>query len=233
VPPPHRRGDRPGPLHPPPRRHPGHRSINLTPDDITVIDGIVLTTVARTQLDLAAVVSPRGVERSLDQAEVLQVFDLQAITDQLTRNPGHPGAGRLRAALSRYAVGSAVTDSELEEAFVALCRAHALPMPELHGAIDPGDGGVLLRPDAVWREQKLVVELDGEQFHRTHRAFHDDRARDQRLLAAGWRVTRITWTQLVRRPQEPAAQEPAAQGPAAQGPAAQGPAELLARMLAG
>jgi putative AbiEi antitoxin of type IV toxin-antitoxin system len=189
-------------------RHDGiqvHRSINLASDDITVIDGIAVTNVARTQLDLAAVVSPRGLERSLDQAEILRVFDLHALTDQLTRNPAHPGAGRLRATLSRYSVGSAVTDSELEEAFLAFCRGHAFPMPDLRAAIDPGDGGVLLRPDAVWRDQKLAVELDGERVHRTHRAFHDDRARDQRLVAAGWRVIRITWTQLIHRPHEPAA----------------------------
>lgn len=189
-------------------RHPGiqvHRSINLAPQDVTAVDGILVTTVARTQLDLAAVVPARGLERALDRAESLRVFDLQALLQQLARNPMHPGAGRLRATLDRYRIGSAVTDSELEEAFLALCRAHRLPPPEFHAAIDPGDGGVLLRPDAVWREHRLAVEVDGERVHRTHRAFHDDRRRDQRLVAAGWRVIRITWPQLDERPRELAA----------------------------
>jgi len=189
-------------------RHEGiqvHRSINLTPDDITVVDGIAVTTVARTLLDLAAVVPRRGLERALDQAEILGVFDLDALIDQLQRNPKHPGAGRLRAALSQYDVGSAITDSELEERFLAFCRAHALPAPEWRAAVDPGNGGVLLRPDAVWRDQKVVVECDGERIHRTRRAFHDDRARDQRLVAAGWRVIRTTWKQLTERPHELAA----------------------------
>lgn len=124
-------------------RHPGiqvHRSVNLAEPDTTALDGIRVTTVARTLLDLAA-----------------------------------------------------------------LCRAHRLPPPEFHAAIDPGDGGVLLRPDAVRREHRLAVEVDGERVHRTHRAFHDDRRRDQRLVAAGWRVIRITWPQLDERPRELAA----------------------------
>jgi hypothetical protein len=189
-------------------RHQGiqvHRSINLAPDDITVIDGIAVTTVARTQLDLASVVPPRGVERALDQSEILGLFDLNALIDQLQRNPQHPGAGRLRGVLNRYGVGSEITDSELEERFLGFCRAHAFPTPEWHGAIDPGDGGLLLRPDAVWRDQKLAVEIDGERFHRTRGAFHADRTRDQRLVAAGWRVIRTTWHQLTKRPEELAA----------------------------
>lgn len=189
-------------------RHPGiqvHRSVNLAEPDVTTIDGIRVTTVARTLLDLAAVVPARGIERALDRAEQLSVFDLYALLEQLARNPMHPGASRLRAALGRYELGSAVTDSELEERFLMLCRDHELPSPRFHAAIDPQDGGVLLRPDAVWEEHKLVVEVDGERVHRTRRAFHEDRIRDQRLLAAGWRVIRVTWKQLGERPHELAA----------------------------
>ena len=86
-----------------------HRSVNLAPDDLTVTNGIRVTTVARTLLDLAAVIPARGLERALDRAEILNLFDLDALIDQLARNPKHPGAGRLRAALSRYRIGSAVT----------------------------------------------------------------------------------------------------------------------------
>ncbi len=189
-------------------RHKGiqvHRSINLSESDITTADGIPVTTVARTQLDLAAVVSPRGVERALDQSEILGLFDLDALVDQLERNVKHPGAGRLRAVLGRYDIGTEITDSELEERFLSFCRAQTFPTPEWHGAINPGDGGVVLRPDAVWRDQRVVVEVDGERFHRTRHAFHEDRMRDQRLVVAGWRVIRTTWQQLTTRPEELAA----------------------------
>jgi hypothetical protein len=189
-------------------RHQGiqvHRSVNLVESDTTLVEGIRVTTVARTSLDLAAVIPARGLERALDRAEQLRVFDLDALREQLSRNPRHPGAARLHATLSRYEVGTAVTDSELEEAFVAFCRGYDLAPPELHGAIDPEDGGVMLRPDAVWRDPRVVVEVDGERYHRTRRAFHEDRVRDQRLVAAGWRVIRTTWPQLTERPRELAA----------------------------
>jgi predicted transcriptional regulator of viral defense system len=191
-------------------RHPGiqvHRSIHLADSgaDLTVVDGIRVTTVARTLLDLAAVVPARALERALDRAEQLRVHDECALNDQLLRNPRHPGAGRLRTVLDRYRIGAAITDSELEETFLAFCRDHGLPTPEVRAAIDPGDGAGLLQPDAVWRDQRVIVELDGERVHRTHRAFHVDRVRDQRLLSAGWRVVRVTWHQLTKRPHELAA----------------------------
>ena len=50
--------------------------------------------------------------------------------------------------------------------------------------------------DAYWDDARLVVEFDSEAFHRTTRAFHDDRRRDRRLAALGVQVTRITWPDL-------------------------------------
>ena len=187
-------------------RHPGiqvHRSVNLDPvSDVTLIDGIRVTTVARALLDLAAVVPARALERALDQAEILRVFDLAALVDQLRRNPAHPGAGRLRATLHRHTAGDTVTESELEEAFYAFCRAHGFPLPDIGRHRDVGDGGHLIRPDAVWAGRRLAVEVDGKRVHLTRRAFEEDRVRDQRLTAAGWRVIRTTWRQLTERPHE-------------------------------
>ncbi|HEX2096549.1 MAG TPA: DUF559 domain-containing protein [Solirubrobacterales bacterium] len=50
--------------------------------------------------------------------------------------------------------------------------------------------------DCLWREQRLVVELDGRAVHQTQRAFEADRERDRILSAEGWRVIRVTWRQL-------------------------------------
>jgi hypothetical protein len=189
-------------------RHAGiqvHRSVNLAEADIEAVDGIRVTTVARTLLDLAAVVPVRVLERALDQAEILRVFDFIALSDQLRRNPCHPGAGGLRKTLGAHHAGSTVTESQLEEAFFAFCRAGEIPLPEINRHVNLGDGGTLIRPDAIWREQHVAVELDGERFHLTRRAFQEDRIRDQRLVAAGWRVIRTTWRQLTERPHELAA----------------------------
>jgi very-short-patch-repair endonuclease len=54
--------------------------------------------------------------------------------------------------------------------------------------------------DFVWPEHKLVVEVDGYQFHGHRSAFERDRKKDQILIAAGYRVIRITWLQLKHEP---------------------------------
>jgi very-short-patch-repair endonuclease len=56
------------------------------------------------------------------------------------------------------------------------------------------------RVDAVWPRHKVVVEVDGHQWHGHRQAFERDRARDQKLIAAGYVVIRVTWRQLTERP---------------------------------
>ncbi len=185
------------------RRHPGiqvHRSRTLSADDVTVVEGIPTTTAARSLLDLAAVVGYRALERALDQAEVLRVFDLTALRDQLERNPHTRGARMLRGALDRHTAGTTATWSELEERFLAACSAARLPRPEVNAYVDPGDGEPGLRPDFVWRAARVAVEADSVARHLTRGAFEIDRRRDQRLAAAGWRVIRVTWRQLQETP---------------------------------
>ncbi|MDQ6835327.1 MAG: endonuclease domain-containing protein, partial [Actinomycetota bacterium] len=170
--------------------------------DITTLDGVPCTTVARTIFDLTAVLPDRGVERALEQAQVLELLDARALQAQIGRHPTSTGAARL-SALTQHL--GAPTESELEERLVVLCRRAGLPEPERQVYIDPGDGGPMIRADFVWREQRLIVETDGARYHDTRRAFHADRRRDQRLIRAGWRVIRITWRQLITAPEEVAA----------------------------
>ena len=178
-----------------------HRSRTLTLADTTVVDTIPCTTVARTLLDLAAVVGRRSLERAIEQAEVQEVLDYLALDRQLERNQHTRGASRLRAVLDAHHGDDAPTESELEERFFALCRAPGLPLPERQVHINPHDGEPPLRVDFVWRAQKLIVETDGGRYHRTRRAFESDRRKDQRLTLAGWRVLRITWRQLRDEPE--------------------------------
>ena len=181
------------------RRHKGidiHRSTTLIPADITIVDAIPVTTVARTALDLAAVIRRRAVERALDQAEMLEVFDLDALKDQLDRNRHHPGAPVLKAILEQHTAGATVTRSHLEELCLTVTRAAGVEPPEVNAYVDPGDGEPPIRPDFVWRAQRVAVEADGFGSHKTRYAFEDDRRRDQRMTSAGWRVVRITERQL-------------------------------------
>ena len=63
---------------------------------------------------------------------------------------------------------------------------HGLPEPETNLIVEGYEA------DAVYREARLIVELDGFVTHGTRRAFEQDRARDRRLTARGWRTMRVT-----------------------------------------
>ena len=96
-------------------------------------------------------------------------------------------------------LGKGPTRKGLEQRFRGFLRDHELPKPSRFNApIELGGGRIEV--DCLWRKQRLIVELDGRGAHMTTAAFHDDRARDQELVAAGFRVIRITWWQLVHEP---------------------------------
>ncbi len=179
-----------------------HRSVVLAACDAIVVDGIPCTSVARTLFDLSEVVDRRQAERAFDQAEILERYDQRAIDDQLARNPTRRGAGVVKAILAEHYIGTTVTESELEEAMLRLSRAVDLPAPEVGKWLDLGDGGPMIRPDFLWRAQRLIVEVDGWRFHRTRQSFESDRRRDQRAMVAGWRVVRTTSKQIKLRPAE-------------------------------
>jgi very-short-patch-repair endonuclease len=169
-----------------------HRVRRLHEDDGALVDGIPVTGVARTLLDLADVV-PQRLDRALEAAERLGLFDLAAVDALIARSRGHHGLGALAKALRDYREPPH-TDSEMELDFVRLCRNAGLPAPSTSVLIAGH------RVDAVWQQQRLVVELDGREFHRTRAAFERDRMRDADLQVAGYRVLRITHRRLTRYP---------------------------------
>jgi len=109
----------------------------------------------------------------------------------------------LRSVLGEHDPGSTITESELEELLLAICRTAGLPTPEVNVWVPvPGEQ---FKVDSLWRRERLIVETDGRDVHTTRRAFERDRERDQRLMLAGWRVVRFTWRQLTREPERVAA----------------------------
>jgi len=178
-----------------------HRSSTLRPTDVTIVDGIPTTTVARTLFDLAEVSAQRRLERALDQAEIEEVLDVVALFEQIEHN-----AARVRAAaalgrvLVRHIAGSTATDTKIGERLLAASRRAGLPDPEVQPWLDLQDGGPPIKPDFLWRAQRLIVETDGFKFHRGRAAFERDRRRDQRATAAGFRPLRVTWRQLEDAP---------------------------------
>ena len=177
-----------------------HMSTTLEPADMTIIDAIPCTTLPRTLLDLAEVVDERAVEKAINQAEVLRKFDLGAVNEVLSRAPGRRGAAVLKRVLTAYD-GPTLTVRELEERFLALCRAAGLPKPAVNEWITL-DGGIAYKADFLWQAERLIVETDGWGSHGTRQAFENDRRRDRRLSVAGWTVVRFTWRDVEREPAE-------------------------------
>ena len=167
-----------------------HRSRMLAPVDFTTREGIPVTTVARTLLDLSAVVRPPDLEKAIDRAERSHLFDLTAVVDVLQRARGRKGARALRRAIAAYRPSA--QKSELERRFRALIEnAHDIPTPAFNALVQ-GEGGTH-EVDAVWGAPRLAVQTDGFEFHRTRRDRERDAASDADLELAGYRVLRLTW----------------------------------------
>jgi very-short-patch-repair endonuclease len=173
------------------------RQARLPADEVQEVRRIPVTSVARTQFDLAGMLPKRKLERAMHEAEVRQLTDRLSLPDLLARYPRRRGAANLRALLAAKTLPG-ITQTDLEERFVEFLDAHDLPRPRLNATLPIR--GRLLRPDCMWPEQKLIAELDGRQVHRTERAFESDRQRDRILLVEGWRSTRVTWRQLHDEP---------------------------------
>jgi hypothetical protein len=167
----------------------------MHPHDLAVRDGIPVTSVARTLLDLAEIMDRRGLERMFEEAERTRLLDLRAVEQACARGHGRRG---LKPILSHLrTLGPAPeTRSELERRFVALCRELALPLPEVNALVAG------FEVDAVWNDRGLVVELDGYEYHGTRLAFERDRARDAALQVAGYRVVRVTYRRLAEEPEK-------------------------------
>ncbi len=168
-----------------------HRVASLAADEVTLLDGIPVTTPARTLLDLAGQCAPRELEQALAQAERLGLATRADLARLAACHPHRPGMAAVRALLARGE--PAFTRSEAERRFLELMREAELRAPATN---------VVLRGyevDFLWRAERLVVEIDGFAFHRSEAAFERDRQRDAVLAAAGYRVLRVTWRQLTRQ----------------------------------
>jgi very-short-patch-repair endonuclease/predicted transcriptional regulator of viral defense system len=175
-----------------------HRSVTLTAEDVTIVDGIPCTTVARTLVDLGDVVPRRAVERAVEQADVLQLFDLRDVERAIERAGPRRGTGLLLSVLADLE-GHTLTDTDLEEAFLSLCRDAALPTPEVNAWMTLPDG-TPAKIDFLWRAERLAVETDGGPFHRTRQSRERDARRDQLLRLMTFEPVRFTGRQVAREP---------------------------------
>jgi predicted transcriptional regulator of viral defense system len=170
-----------------------HQRRSVPADEITALDGLPITTPARTLLDLAASgLNRTRLELAVDRAEKQRLVDFADLHRLLARYAGARGTPSLKAVLAAYS-GPLDVRSELEELVLELCDAHGLPRPLVNCVIE---GEVR---DFCWALRRLVVEADSYAWHRSPAALNADRERDVALVLAGWRVLRFTYTQVTRR----------------------------------
>lgn len=165
-----------------------HRG-RLHPEDRAARAGIPVTTVARTLFDLAEFVPFKHLESAWEEADRLNLLQLRAVERVCERGYGRRALRPIRRLLAE-ARAATITRSPLEDDFAAFCRTNDLPTPAFNTTV------LGFEIDALWPDQRLVVELDGFAFHRHRAAFERDRARDTALQVAGYRTIRITHRRL-------------------------------------
>jgi very-short-patch-repair endonuclease len=178
-------------------RRPGirtHRTGPLAADERTELDGVPITTPARTVLDLAAGLGARELERLVAHVEREALAGREQLEALALRRCRHRGAALLGRVLALQD-GPQLTRSEAESRFLELVRRAGLPPPAANARVQGCE------VDFLWRSERLVVEVDGFAFHSTPAAFERDRGRDAKLTAAGFRVLRLTWRQIDAAPE--------------------------------
>lgn len=156
--------------------------------------GLPVTAPARTVLDLAGGLDDDiEIERAVAELRVQGLARGPELTAAMDRSPTRKGVARLRRLMAAEQ-GPALTRSKAERILRRMCDQAQLPRP-VSSAKPCG-----FEVDFLWPDAGLVVEFDGGAFHRHPRAFERDRRRDQILVAAGYRVIRVTWRQLTEEP---------------------------------
>jgi predicted transcriptional regulator of viral defense system len=171
-----------------------HRAL-LAAEDRALVEGIPVTSLARTHLDLAAEVSLDRVCRFLTRAEADERLDLKALESVLARCGNHPGRSTLRTALAVYKPDPTITRSGLEREFRDLVRKAGLPPPSMNYVVT----GYEL--DAYWPDERFAVELEVHETHGNRASFEADPVRHEELLLIGIEMIRVTGPRLKREPE--------------------------------
>jgi very-short-patch-repair endonuclease len=161
-----------------------HKVRRLHPDDCTLIDGIPVTSLERTLLDYSQVAGEQWTRLAIEAAQRQDGLDAARYEAMLAGNPGR-ATGILRAMMSQVADEPPWTQPDVERRLLAALRGAGLPEPQVNTLIE----GELV--DMYWRRERLVVEVDGDFWHRTPAARDRDRRRDVKLHLSGRTVARF------------------------------------------
>ena len=171
-------------------RHDGlitHETKALASQDVVLVEGIPVTTPARTLFDLGGVCRRGLVEIALENAlrrGLVDPAELGALVSRLSRS-GRPGGPILRDLLAARRADQKPTESEMETLLMQAVRAHGLAEPVRQHRVWIG-GHCIGRVDAAYPEARIAIEYDSDEFHSGRAATSRDRARRHELIAASW-----------------------------------------------
>jgi hypothetical protein len=163
-----------------------HQTRSLPPEHVTVEAGIPVTTPERTLLDLAARLDARQLERAVVAADRARQIRWPELHQVVGEGVGRKGRGLLRRLCGQVDPGAVDARSNPEIDFLALCLAASLPLPQVNVLVE----GRLV--DVFWPKEELVVEIDSYRYHGDRPAFERDHGSTVALMAAGYKVLRIT-----------------------------------------
>jgi hypothetical protein len=177
-----------------------HETKDLRAIDTTVVDGIPVTTVVRTLIDLGAVAPRQRVGQALDDAcrrKLVTIDEVRARFVELARR-GRNGIGTMRRLLAERPGGEIPPDSYLERLVIKALADHGVPTPVRQHRVATREFVAYL--DLAWPEHRLALECDSTAFHMSMEQFHRDRERQNRLVLLGWTVLRYTYRDASQRP---------------------------------
>jgi len=169
-----------------------HRICEIDRRELRRHEGLWLSSPARVCLEVAAT-SPSDVPDLIDACLGNRLLNRQDIEAVVRCHRGHRGVARLVATLGDESAMT-ITRSRAEKAMLRLIRKARLPVPEVNVRLGP------YRPDFLWREQRLIVELDSYGYHGGPKAFQNDREKDLFYRDAGFDVLRFTRAHVVYEP---------------------------------
>lgn len=174
-----------------------HRTRRLDPDEVTKKNGIPVTTVERTFVDMTDCLNEDRLLRAMREAEFQRLLDLDSLNAAVERAHGRRRLKALKRAIAQHRPGQIIR-GELEHRFAELRRGASLMEPHTNFPIEAGGRTYIL--DCYWPEHRLAVELDGRDGHARELAFESDRRRDAALNAIGVRLLRFTWQRVNYEP---------------------------------
>jgi very-short-patch-repair endonuclease len=163
-----------------------------------MIDGIPVTSLARTLIDVSATLDERHLSMALDSGLARnQSVDVGMLRRALRRlkTKGRAGTGALGRLLAARAPDAVHLDSALERRFAIALRRAGLPQPRAHHDVVEG-GRHLAELDFAYPRERLGIQLHGASIHRRYGVWERDQEQQSELAAVGWLIVPVTWKQL-------------------------------------